>query len=57
MSGSASNKKTSLPEFSVAKPLTEMEIAPKIPFLQIVSKFLFEKKCGNVVQQLKPKLL
>lgn len=41
---STSNNETSLPEFSAAKALTEMEIAPKIPFLRIVSKFLFEKK-------------
>lgn len=44
MSSSASNNKTYLLEFSAAKALTEMEIAPKIPFLQIVSKFLFEEK-------------
>lgn len=47
MSSSASKNKTPLPEFSVAKALTEMEIAPEIPFLQFVSMFLFEKKCGK----------
>jgi len=38
------SSKTSLPEFSVAKAWTEMEIAPKMSSLQIVLKFLFENK-------------